>query len=104
MQTPDFVVDPIFETFQSNTLPKLNAEAVRIWARHFSPKGTKESIVDIPAEWMAFFTNVLMIPSYIFWAKNFLTAQVWKSFQEHSISEGMKYPSACRKQKKKETF
>lgn len=74
VQTPDFAVDLVFEAFQLNSPPKINADAVRIWAHHFSPTGHKDSVVHIPAELMPFFLNILMSPTHFSWAKNFLSA------------------------------
>lgn len=71
----DSLADPFFETF---TMPKMTqtspaVDSVRIWAKHFSPNSSKDPMVNIPKEWMNFFTQIS--PSHYCWAKNFLTSK-----------------------------
>lgn len=78
--------------------PRMNADAVRMWAKFFSPNGSKDPVIEVPSEWMNFFTNILLSPTHFSWAKEFLSAQAWKLFRSYSIADGMKFsiPRKCQ--------
>jgi hypothetical protein len=40
--------------------------------------GCPEQVINIPADWAAFFTVMLLSPAHFDWAKNFLSSQAWK--------------------------
>ncbi|TVU49835.1 hypothetical protein EJB05_01173, partial [Eragrostis curvula] len=93
------LADPVFEAFTSSQGAKngLSADSVRIWARHFSPNGSKDPLVDVPNEWAWFFTNILLSPTHYNWATNFLTSKAWECFQNQSLNNGITFclPKKC---------
>lgn len=94
----NYTVDPGLRDHLITSDQKIfNADAIRMWAKHFSPTGLKEWIITIPADWMTFFTNILLSPTHFTWAKNFLASQAWHCFQKQSMPHGMSYllPISC---------
>ncbi|TVT98251.1 hypothetical protein EJB05_56471, partial [Eragrostis curvula] len=91
--------DPVFEAFTNSQGAKtyLSADSIRLWARHFSPNGSKDPLVDIPDEWAWFFTNILLSPTHFSWAKTFLTSKAWEYFQGQSLNNAMTFclPKKC---------
>jgi hypothetical protein len=53
-------------------------DVYRLWAKHFSPVGCPELVVNIPVEWAAFFTVMLLSPNSFGWAKSFLASKAWQ--------------------------
>lgn len=84
------LADPVFQSFKvHNSHPFQNADSIRLWAKHFSPTGSKDPV--IPQEWLWFFTNLLVTPSQFSWAKDFLTSKAWDIFNSQSIGHSMTF-------------
>ncbi|TVU17769.1 hypothetical protein EJB05_33825, partial [Eragrostis curvula] len=97
-------VDPVFESFVSPTTlssqKRINADIYRLWAKHFSPTGSSSAVVEIPADWLNFFTTMLLSPTHFSWAKNFLSSKAWDIFNSKVDNDrGLKFslPSLCPK-------
>ncbi|TVU38191.1 hypothetical protein EJB05_11547, partial [Eragrostis curvula] len=55
-------------------------------------------MIQIPAEWLAFFTTMLLSPTHFSWAKNFLTSQAWDIFiTRQGPKNGLSFqiPNSC---------
>ncbi|TVU49530.1 hypothetical protein EJB05_00843, partial [Eragrostis curvula] len=91
--------DPVFETFTSPQVGKYqpNPDMIRLWAKHFSPNGSKDPTVKIPDQWSWFFTKMLTSPTHFTWAKSFLTSKAWELFLDHSLNNGLTFclPRKC---------
>jgi hypothetical protein len=57
---------------------KTPPDVFRLWAKFFSPVGYLSQVVNIPADWAAFFIMMLLSPTHFDWAKSFLASQAWK--------------------------
>lgn len=57
-------------------VPKKNVDAVRLWAKHFSPMG-HDSGIYISHEWADFFTKMLLSPLHFEWARSCRLGKIW---------------------------
>ncbi|TVU16793.1 hypothetical protein EJB05_36948, partial [Eragrostis curvula] len=91
--------DPVFQALvEGNAVKKpFNADTIRLWAKYFSPTCNFDATVEVPSEWMLFFTNVLLSPTHYSWAKIFLSSQAWQIFQKQPFAHSMPYllPGKC---------
>jgi hypothetical protein len=77
---------------------KPKPDVYRLWAKYFSPVGCPEHVVQIPSDWAAFFTVMLLSPNQFAWAKNFLSSPAWKvmlSCSGPSALMSFAIPSSC---------
>jgi hypothetical protein len=88
--------DNFFGTQLFSSKPK--PDVYRLWAKYFSPVGCPEQVVQLPSEWAAFFTVMLLSPNQFVWAKNFLSSPAWKvmlSCSGPSAMMSFAIPSPC---------
>ncbi|RLM69445.1 hypothetical protein C2845_PM17G07400 [Panicum miliaceum] len=94
-----FSVDPGLANYLATHrgfLPqRQNAEAVRLWAHHFSDSNYGQPSVKIPVEWNNFFTSLLLSPTHFSWAKNFLLSKAWDFFPSANGSVVFSIPQQC---------
>ncbi|TVU00955.1 hypothetical protein EJB05_53612, partial [Eragrostis curvula] len=72
--------NPVFVNRRDEQNMKINADIYRLWARHFSPADIQKPMIQIPDDWLAFFTTMLLSPSHFSWAKDFLNSKAWNIF------------------------
>ncbi|KAK3144260.1 hypothetical protein QOZ80_4AG0310700 [Eleusine coracana subsp. coracana] len=63
---------PLVNATQSS---KPNVDIYRLWARYFSDENAKVKPIEIPGEWLALFTTVLLSSTHFSWAKEFLNSK-----------------------------
>ncbi|TVT99539.1 hypothetical protein EJB05_55088, partial [Eragrostis curvula] len=97
-------VDPVFESFVSPAMQssqkKINADIYRLCAKYFSPNGSSNAVVEVPADWLSFFTTMLLSPTHFSWAKNFLSSKAWDIVTNRvDCDRGLKFslPLLCPK-------
>jgi hypothetical protein len=79
---------------KTNPLP----DVYRLWAKHFSLVGCPEQVINIPTDWAAFFTVMLLSPNHFDWAKSFLASKAWNLMIKHAKSDALMafaLPSKC---------
>jgi hypothetical protein len=81
-------------------LAKTPPDVYMLWAKHFSPVGCPPHVIQIPKDWAAFFTVMLLSPAHFDWAKTFLTSQAWNLLLQCSNSSSFMsfaLPPSCPK-------
>jgi hypothetical protein len=58
--------------------------AIRCWAKFFANMDDNLPTVTIPAEWVNFFTLLMLKQGSYDWAKDFLTSEAWSLLQSYS--------------------
>jgi hypothetical protein len=82
----------------ADPLAKTPPDVYRLWAKHFSPVGCPSHVIQIPKDWAAFFTVMLLSPTHFDWAKSFLSSQAWNMLLQCSNSSSFMsfaLPSSC---------
>jgi hypothetical protein len=82
----------------ADPLVKTPPDVFRLWAKHFSPVGCPSHVIQIPKDWAAFFTVMLLSPTHFDWAKSFLSSQAWNMLLQCSNSSSFMsfaLPSSC---------
>jgi hypothetical protein len=69
--------DPGWASFQLNRVGP-NAEATRLWAKHFAPSYGLPQGISTPESWRDFLSQCLLNPCRFDWAKSFLLSGAWK--------------------------
>jgi hypothetical protein len=93
----NFDTDPGLENFLASKempfLPKQNAEAVRLWAKHFNVPN--QSAVKIPFECSNFYTTLLLSPTHFSWASTLLLSKAWDFFASDKGNVLFAIPPKC---------
>lgn len=93
----NFDTDPGLENFLASKempfLPKQNAAAVRLWAKHFNVPN--QSAVKIPFEWSNFYITLLLSPTHFSWASTFLLSKAWDFFASDKGNVLFAIPPKC---------
>lgn len=61
--------------------------AIRCWAKYFSDLDRSHPTINIPSQWVDFFTLMMLKQGSYEWAKEFLNSQAWPLFQQHFGNE-----------------
>ncbi|RLN28877.1 hypothetical protein C2845_PM05G17080 [Panicum miliaceum] len=92
------VADPVFSSMYPLKSPlqrKLNAEAIRIWAKHLQAGSDADSI-QVPPQWSDFMTTMLVSPTSFEWAKALMTSPTWNFFMSDNSSYiNFNIPKSC---------
>lgn len=65
-----------------------NPDAVRLWARFFNNIDQNRPTVNVPTQWMNFFTLLLLKQASFEWAKDFLQSPAWNIISDNSSCSG----------------
>lgn len=79
---------------------KPSPDLYRLWAKHFSPVGDMQQVVDIPRDWASFFIVMLLSPTSFEWAKAFLASKTWGaliSCSKDAVMMSFALPKSCPK-------
>ncbi|CAM0958276.1 unnamed protein product [Alopecurus aequalis] len=65
-------------------------EGVTLWKKHFAPKSDNDIAIQVPIEWVNFFTAALLSKHKFDWAKSFLATQLWRYIVEGTDTSSLR--------------